>query len=288
MKIVNAYASPLTPLPPASAVRSSTQPGRNHGAIAKSVQSLPHTHLASYGMLKHLESTLTAINVVVWRKEGSRMKLAGRGIGKNSLSPIDPEELLLNLQLTTGKAAEFCDISRRQLCYWTDKGIIETIEGEDEDLGEDGARRVYDFTAIRRVLLIKQLLEQGRGLKRATREVETYLQQLQEEGLKADADRRAREETLHRQTERLETLADQIRATVQRSRINPAELRQMSRALHGFLELMASEDGATLHLQEEISAANQFRAMIDQLTLHLEDKLADAPPGMRHAAARPA
>jgi DNA-binding transcriptional MerR regulator len=211
------------------------------------------------------------------------MKLAGRGTGKNSLSPIDPEELLLNLQLTTGKAAEFCDISRRQLCYWTDKGIIDTVEGEEEDLGDDGARRVYDFTAIRRVLLIKQLLEQGRGLKRATREVESFLQQLLDEELKGDADRRTREEALHRQTERLEILAEQVRTAVQRNRINTTDLRQISREIHRFLELMAYEESATLHLQEEVSAANQFRSMIDQLTLHIEDKIADTTLGVRHA-----
>jgi hypothetical protein len=38
-------------------------------------------------------------------RRGTGMKLTGRGNGKNSLSPIDPEELLMNLQLTTGKAA---------------------------------------------------------------------------------------------------------------------------------------------------------------------------------------
>ena len=135
------------------------------------------------------------------------MRLSGRDSGKTSLSPIDPEELLMNLKLTTGKAAEFCDISRRQLCYWTDKGIVETVEGEDEEYGEEGTRRVYDFSALTRVLLIKQLLEQGRGLKRATREVESYLQQREDEELEADADRRTREDILQRLTARLEELA---------------------------------------------------------------------------------
>ena len=212
------------------------------------------------------------------------MKLTGRGTGKNSLSPIDPEELLMNLKLTTGKAAEFCDISRRQLCYWTDKGIVDTVEGDEEEFGEEGARRVYDFTALRRVLLIKQLLEQGRGLKRATREVESFLQQMQEEGLKTDADRRTREDALQRQTERLETIAEQVRSAVQRGRVSPTDLKQMSREVHYFLELMAYEESATLHLQEDVSAANQFRSMIDQLSLHIEDKIADGPPGLRRVS----
>ena len=209
------------------------------------------------------------------------MKLSGRGNGKNSLLPIDPEELLLGLKLTTGKAAEFCDISRRQLCYWTDKGIIETMEGEGEDLSEEGARRVYDFTALRKVLLIKQLLEQGRGLKRATREVESYLQQMLDDELRSDADRRTREEALQRQTERLEALADQVRNAVQRGRISPLDLRELMREIHAFLELMAYEESATLHLQEDIAAANQFRSMLDQLALHIEDCGAEAALGQR-------
>jgi len=45
-----------------------------------------------------------------------------------TITPIDLTQLLFNLRLSTGKAAEFCHISRRQLCYWTEKGIIEAIE----------------------------------------------------------------------------------------------------------------------------------------------------------------
>ncbi len=212
---------------------------------------------------------------------GFRMKLGGRGNGKNSLLPIDPEELLLGLKLTTGKAAEFCDISRRQLCYWTDKGIIETMEGDGEDFGEEGTRRVYDFVALRKVLLIKQLLEQGRGLKRATREVEGCIQQSREDELRQDADRRTREEFLQHQTERLETLAEHVRNAVQRGRISPADLRLLIVEIHHFLELMAYEESATLHLQEDSIAANQFRAMIDQLALHIEDRVADLSPMAR-------
>ena len=212
------------------------------------------------------------------------MRLSGHGNGKNSLAPIDPEELLQGLKLTTGKAAEFCDISRRQLCYWTDKGIIETLEGEGEEycIGEDGTRRVYDFCALCKVLLIKQLLEQGRGLKRATREVEGYIQQAQE-ALQTNADRRTCEEVLQHQTERLVGLADQVRSAVQRGRVSPADLRDIAREIHCFLELLTYEESATLQLQEDATAINQFRALIDQLALHVDDKVADVTPALRRS-----
>jgi DNA-binding transcriptional MerR regulator len=161
---------------------------------------------------------------------------------------------------------------------------VDTIEGDGvEDYGEEGARRVYDFTALRRVLLIKQLLEQGRGLKRATREVESFLQQAHDQGLKSDADRRSREEALHQQTERLEHIAEQVRTAVQRGRVHPTELKDLSREIHFFLELMAYEESATLHLQEDITAANQFRSMLDQLTLHVEDTVGEPSPALRRA-----
>lgn len=210
------------------------------------------------------------------------MRLSGHVNGKNSLSPIDPEELLQGLKLTTGKAAEFCDISRRQLCYWTDKGIIETLEEEGEsDDGETGARRVYDFHSLRKVLLIKQLLEMGRGLKRATREAEFYLQQMQDELLEPDADRRTCEEMLQQQTERLLMVADQVRTAVQRGRVSPADMRFIGREAHFLLELLTYEESATLQLQEDVNAINQFRALIDQLVLHVEDKVADSLPARR-------
>ncbi|HOF89148.1 MAG TPA: MerR family transcriptional regulator [Armatimonadota bacterium] len=215
------------------------------------------------------------------------MRLNSRTTGKNSLAPIDAEELLLGLKLTTGKAAEFCDISRRQLCYWTDKGIIETLEGDGEleEQGEDGARRVYDFTALRKVLLIKQLLEQGRGLKRATREVESYLQQREDEELEADADRRTREDILQRLTARLEELAEQVRMGVQRGRIPPAELRRLAHEVLGFMELLTYDDSATMQLQEDVNAINQFRAMLDQLALDIDAKVVETP-GMARRALR--
>ena len=204
------------------------------------------------------------------------MRLSGHGNGKTSLSPINPEELLQGLKLTTGKAAEFCDISRRQLCYWTDKGIIETLEDDGEgDSDESGARRVYDFTALRKVLMIKQLLEMGPGLKRATREAEFYLQQMEDELLEPDADRRACEEMLQQQTERLLGVSDQVRSAVQRGRVSPADMRYIAREIHYLLELLTYEDSATMQLQEDVNAINQFRALIDQLVLHVEEKTAD-------------
>jgi DNA-binding transcriptional MerR regulator len=204
------------------------------------------------------------------------MSLSGRNNRKNSLSPINPEELLQGLELTTGKAAELCDISRRQLCYWTDRGIIDTLEDEGESDGyESNAQRTYDFTTLRKVLLIKQLLDQGYGLKRATRQAEFYLQQSEKAQLVADVDRRACEEVLQQQTERLLVISEQVRSAVQRGRLSRAEMRNITRVMHYLLELLVDDDNAIMQLLVDVNAINQFRALIDQFALYVEDKVAD-------------
>ena len=149
-------------------------------------------------------------------------------------------------------------------------------DGETDELGEEGARRVYDFNALRKVLLIKQLLEQGRGLKRATREAEVFLQQEQDDSLQADTDRRTSEEMLQHQIERLQTLGETVRSAVQRGRVGPTDMRHLIQEIHYLLELTTYEESATLQLQEDPTAINQFRALIDQLTLHVDDRLGDA------------
>ncbi|MHB9106290.1 MAG: MerR family DNA-binding transcriptional regulator [Armatimonadota bacterium] len=208
------------------------------------------------------------------------MRLSRQSHRKYSLSPIEPEALLHGLELTTGKAAELCDISPRQLRYWADHGIIETVGDEEErDGDESDVYRTYHFTALRKVLLIKQLMDMGHGLKRATREAELYLKQSEDARLKADADRQVCEEMLQQQTNRLLAISEQVRSAMQRGRISRADLRDIAFELHYLLKLLPDEDCTTLQLQRDVNAINQFRAMIDQFVLYVEDKVADTLSG---------
>ena len=84
---------------------------------------------------------------------------------KNVVEPVEPSELLTGLKLTTGKAAQFAGVSRRRLCYWTDTGIVSSLEGAEAEESDDSSRRSYDFNALHRVLLIQQALESGIGLR---------------------------------------------------------------------------------------------------------------------------
>jgi len=87
-----------------------------------------------------------------------------------AIPPIHRAEVFRRLRLTAGKAAELCGITRRQLCYWTDKGIIPCVAGGST---ADVSRRIYDLNGLSKALVLKRLMDEGRGLRRAVRELKT-------------------------------------------------------------------------------------------------------------------
>jgi len=196
------------------------------------------------------------------------------GSNQSILSPIDPFALLEKLQLTTGKAAEFCGVSRRQLCYWTDKGIISSIN--EGDGGEDEAsRRVYDFPALCKVLLIKQVLQQGRGLKRASKEIVSYLEERRRQGnevMSTTAEKR--EDYLLTQAQRLEDITARIRKMLPEVRSRHRLLRLASE-LGPLRELAAMAVEGPVTLQENPRACLQLNAVLDQLEARLDRFAAD-------------
>jgi DNA-binding transcriptional MerR regulator len=84
---------------------------------------------------------------------------------------INRTEVFRRLRLTAGKAAELCGITRRQLCYWTDKGIIPCVSGGNT---ADISRRIYDLNGLCKALALKRLMDEGRGLRRAVRELKAH------------------------------------------------------------------------------------------------------------------
>lgn len=84
-----------------------------------------------------------------------------------NIADINVSDLLQNLELGVGQAAVLCGITIRQLSYWTDKGIVSTMEQYNN--------RTYDFKAIEKIMLIKQVIDAGYNLESANSEVEHYL-----------------------------------------------------------------------------------------------------------------
>ena len=115
-------------------------------------------------------------------------------------------EIFGRLRLTAGKAAELCGITRRQLCYWTDKGIIPCCTGGND---RDPLRRIYDFNGLSKVLMLKRIMDEGRGLRRAVRELKARWVEPAEV---TEDDRGVSEEhALLAQAERLTRLGDKAR-----------------------------------------------------------------------------
>ena len=185
------------------------------------------------------------------------------------LEPIEPAKLLQNLELTTGKAAEFAGVSRRQLCYWTDTGIVPAVES-DEDDGGSAARRAYDFDALHRVLLIKRSLEESAGLRRAAKEVDQYLAQRRRraEDLATSIEQK-REEFLTEQADSLEAIAGHLRQLVP-SLNDRDQILELHRALDWLHRLAERVQNGEVLLEEDAQACLRLASLVEQAQAKLE------------------
>lgn len=80
-------------------------------------------------------------------------------------------ELLKRLVVGIGEVSEISGVSQRQLRYWEDKGIISPVEPGS------GVRR-YDYPTVKRILVIKELVDDGYTLDAAARKVDERMERL--------------------------------------------------------------------------------------------------------------
>jgi len=187
------------------------------------------------------------------------------------LEPIEASELLKGLKLTTGKAAQFAGVSRRQLCYWTDTGIVASLEGDDPDeSADDSSRRSYDFQSLHKVLLIKQALEQNSGLRRAAKEVDRFVSQRRRDAEELmNSIEQKRETFLTEQASKLEAVIGQVQQLLPKLR-DRARVLELYRGLD-WLERMADRVHAgKVLLEEDASACLKLATLIEQAEAKLE------------------
>lgn len=166
-----------------------------------------------------------------------------------NLTPIDPEMLLRNLKLHSGKAAELCQITRRQLCYWTEKGIIKTVVDDNEESG------CYDFSAIKKILRIKQHLQPGCGLMRAVRQLaKSHPQSITNPTA-----------IIIQQSVNLNNTANLLREIIERKILSATELRTLISLINYYLDLFDMLELATIEKHH-----NRFCRMVDQLSQQVE------------------
>jgi len=153
---------------------------------------------------------------------------------------VHPPPVFGRLRLTAGKAAELCGVTRRQLCYWTDKGIIPCCNGGAE---RGSSRRIYDFAGISKALMLKRLMDEGRGLRRAVRELKLRFHQAAPTA--PDTPAATDEHAMLAQAERLTRLSDQARQVSVQTQRREA-LERLALALQPLVELsQAACDGRT-------------------------------------------
>ncbi len=75
-------------------------------------------------------------------------------------------EFLSKLIIGIGEVAEITGIPQRQLRYWEQKGIIQS----NSDCSKSSTRR-FNYTEIKKIILIKELLDEGYTLEAASRKV---------------------------------------------------------------------------------------------------------------------
>jgi DNA-binding transcriptional MerR regulator len=114
-----------------------------------------------------------------------------RGTPKNLRSVADTEvrdvlarvliandgEVLSRLRLSAAEAARVCNVTPRQLIYWTKKGLVKPSADGEHD---------YDVYAMEKVIRIRQALSKGYSLEKASQLVQRDLSSLQADAKRLD------------------------------------------------------------------------------------------------------
>lgn len=90
---------------------------------------------------------------------------------QNALLDVD---LISKLVVGIGEVAEITGVATRQIRYWEEKGIIRSTKEAD------GSMRKYDYVNVKKILLVKELLDDGFTLDAAARKVEDRMRSINE------------------------------------------------------------------------------------------------------------
>lgn len=81
------------------------------------------------------------------------------------------DELISNLVVGIGEVADITGIPTRKIRYWEEKGIICSVS-------DSGSARRYNYINIKKILLIKELIEEGYTLEAAAKKVDERISRL--------------------------------------------------------------------------------------------------------------
>ena len=112
-------------------------------------------------------------------------------------------EVLARLRLSAAEAARVCNVTPRQLIYWTKKGLVKSSTDGDHD---------YDVYAMEKVIRIRQSLEKGYSLEKAAQMVQRDIGALDSSQANGDT-AKAVALRLGRAVDELELLLREVQAT---------------------------------------------------------------------------
>ena len=79
-------------------------------------------------------------------------------------------ELFRKLIVGIGEVSDITGAPTRKLRYWEEKGIIDSVKGSD------GETRKYNYLNIKKILMIKELVDEGYTLDAAAVKVEKNIE----------------------------------------------------------------------------------------------------------------
>lgn len=83
-------------------------------------------------------------------------------------------DFLDKLVVGIGEVAQITGIPTRQIRYWEEKGIITSLTEEE------GKNRRYNYENIKKMLLIKELMEEGYTLDASAEKVKKRMEMIEE------------------------------------------------------------------------------------------------------------
>ena len=91
----------------------------------------------------------------------------------NSKEAVFPDrDLISRLVVGIGEVSDITGVPQRQIRYWEEKGFISSVESSE------GSTRRYNFLNIKKILLIKELLDDGFTLAAAAKKVDARIKTL--------------------------------------------------------------------------------------------------------------
>lgn len=170
-------------------------------------------------------------------------------------------EVIQRLRLSAAEAARVCNVTPRQLIYWTKKGLVKPSTNDDHD---------YDVFAMEKVIRIRQALEKGYSLEKAAQVVARDLGALQAEVRRLEGlANEDLEDELRRRLEKLEERVQHLRRTLPAS-LTIARLRRAV-ALLARLEAEGTLQNASANGDVAKALALRLGRAVDELELLLRE-----------------